>query len=185
MAGAEAQRPAPGQPPARILADPEPTPATRKSRRSAHLRAAVVAGMGLLALAAVGWTLVTPGDDGPRPAMPAVPAVVMDAPTEPSTATLVDTPAAASAPVSNPFESGTAPPEAAVDAPAAAAVVDTAAAARASSPPATTINPFNAMQATPSRPASHVGAARPGPASAPRTGAAGPTAPAPSHGAAR
>lgn len=188
MAGAEAQRPAPGQPPARILADMDPTPATRKPRRPTRLRAALVAGMGLLAIAAVGWALVTPGDGDAVLATPVAPRAVVDVPAEPSTATLVEAPATINAPVSNPFESGAASAEAAVDAPAVAALADaaaaTAAAARPSPPPTETINPFSAMQATPARPAPLVGAPRPAPAGATRPAAAGPTAPATPRGAA-
>lgn len=165
MAGAEAQRPAPGQPPARILADMDPTPATCKPRRSTHLRAALMAGMGLLALGAVGWALVTAdGDDALVESADAPMAMVEDTPSGPSTATLVETAPQPITPADNPFERSVVPDaaepaEAATD-PVAATL---AAAANATAAPAASANPFSAMQAPARGPAN----VRPASASAP------------------
>jgi hypothetical protein len=129
-----------------------PAPATRKPRPSTHLRAALVAGMGLLALAAVGWALVTADGDGAFEERPdASMAVVEDTPSGPSTATLVETPPQPSAPANNPFESSSVP-EAAEPADAATDPVAAtlAAAANATAAPAASANPFSAMQ-TPAR----------------------------------
>ena len=147
MAGAEPQRSAPGQPPARILADMEPAPVRRRARRSKHLRAALVGGLGLLAATALGWALVH--RDGEPETTDAVAAPVAQVPEAPSTATLVEA-APASAPVANPFAGDAGSDDASVQVPA----VDAAAVAVV--PPAptgatATGNPFSAMEATPQR----------------------------------
>lgn len=153
MAGAEAQRPAPGQPPARILTDLGHQPAARQPRRSTHVRAALAAGMGLLAIATLGWALLAPDGDVPFVEAAAAPtAVVEDAPSAPSTATLVDEAPrpSATATADNPFEVSTRPvladyadPDADPGAATLAAAANAAAASTASA------NPFSAMEAPP------------------------------------
>lgn len=149
MAGAEPQRSAPGQPPARILADMEPAPVRRRARRSKHLRAALVGGLGLLAATALGWALVHRDGEPETTDAVAAPVAQVDVPEAPSTATLVEA-APASAPVANPFAGDAGSDDASVEGPA----VDAAAVAVV--PPAptgatATGNPFSAMEATPQR----------------------------------
>lgn len=105
MAGAEPQHPAPGVQPARILADLPPAPAPRRPRRPRHVRAVLIGGLGLLAVAAVGWALVGSGNDIEPPPMAATSAVTEPPAPDPSTATLVDAPSTDGAGVANPFDS--------------------------------------------------------------------------------
>lgn len=156
MAGAEAQRPAPGQPPARILTDLEHQPAARQPRRSTHVRAALVAGMGLLAIATLGWALLASDGDMPLAEDAAAPTAVVEdapsAPSAPSTATLVDEAPrpSATAPADNPFETGTRPVLADSADPDADPVAATlAAAANAAAASTANANPFSAMEAPP------------------------------------
>lgn len=150
MAGAEPQRPASGAQPARILTDLTPAPAPRRSRRSRHGRAALIGGLGLIALAAVGWALMGTGNDIQPPPSEGVPAITQQAAVDPSTATLVDTAPSEGAAIANPFEGeseaqgappGTLPAETAAVVPGAAP----------SAEPAVTPNPFNSINEGPVR----------------------------------
>lgn len=193
LAGAESQQPVPGAQPARILADMPPTPEPRRPRRSSRMRAAVVAGLGLLAVTAVGWTLLAGGepagaDDHEVAAvtMAADPATLAD---PASSATLVDMAPTGPAAVSNPFEHEAAAVE---TRPAAGDLSGPASIVAAPAPAAVAANPFAAVEpvahgagtaAAPrtastqtARPAAR-SAARPGTTAKPRTKAA-PTAPA-------
>jgi hypothetical protein len=109
----------------------------------------------------VGWALVGPDNDADVAAVARAPRALEQAPTEPSTATLVESAPVADAPVTNPFE-GTAGADADADAMAdvapqvgesAGVVGATAAVASTTAPgvPKVATNPFNTMGNAPQR----------------------------------
>lgn len=175
MAGAEPQQPAAGPQPARILADPQTTPARRRARGPAHLRAGVFAGLAALALVAVGWSVVSSRSAetdrlASAPQSSAAPMV------GPSGATLIDD-APADPPLHNPFAGSPEDPSP-VDVDGAMAGVASATGtttgpaegtpAVATSNARIAANPFNAVEDAPSPAtgARRVGLATPQPARA-------------------
>ena len=152
MAGAEPQCPAPGARPARILADLTPAAAPRRSRRPVHGRAVLIGGLGLIALAAVGWTLIGSGNDLEPPPSEALPAITEQAAVDPSTATLVDAAPSDGAAIANPFENESGPQGASPDpAPATADAATGEARTYVIAKSAVTANPFSSVNEMPAR----------------------------------
>lgn len=104
LAGADTQRPAPGPPAARILADAAPVPARRRSRRPRHLRAALASTLALASVGALAWAIVMRDAPVARAPESAQVARAGAAQAESSPAMLVEMPSAPRGPVLNPFD---------------------------------------------------------------------------------